>query len=184
MIKNKYHKNKYRLYSFTANHYLSPLQCGLQTAHVVSNLSIENKFHPNSIEFHTYDQWAINDKTIIILGAGNHKGVFDAFKSIQEVSKTLALPHVIFREDEESMNCMATACGVIVPDSLYNATYVYPTMAYANATIEHQSAKPFTLNPQIDGYYKFENIYGKITEYTVNSPEGKFIKFLKSFRFA
>jgi len=31
----------YRLYSFVANHYLSPLQCGLQTAHVVGELSAQ-----------------------------------------------------------------------------------------------------------------------------------------------
>lgn len=33
----------YRLYTFVAHHYLSPLQCGLQTAHVVSEIA--SKLH-------------------------------------------------------------------------------------------------------------------------------------------
>lgn len=111
---------QYRLYSFVAHHYLSPLQCGLQTAHIVSEMSRD----ANSI----YTDWAENDKTIIICGAGNHAGVMETFKQLRAHNNALSytddwLPLALFLEDEQSMNRMATACGIIVPDRYYNAVW-------------------------------------------------------------
>lgn len=108
----------YRLYSFVANHYLSPLQCGLQTAHVVSELS---NFKINTPEYSVYNKWATVDKTIIICAAGNHAGVVSAFDTLKGMVATAEFPFAIFREDEQSMNGMATACGIIVPEKIYGA---------------------------------------------------------------
>lgn len=113
---------KYRLYSFVAHHYLSPLQCGLQTAHVVSNLSTQDS--------EPYADWATFDKTIIICGAGNHAGVQEVFKQLRIHNNAMShidvcdqLPQTIFFEDEQSMNNMATACGIIVPERFFGAVW-------------------------------------------------------------
>lgn len=113
---------EYRLYSFVAHHYLSPLQCGLQTAHVVSELSMQG----NSM----YADWAERNKTIIICGAGNHAGVMEAFTQLRAHNNALSyadicdpLPQALFLEDEQSMNRMATACGIIIPERYFDAVW-------------------------------------------------------------
>lgn len=100
----------YRLYTFVAHHYLSPLQCGLQTAHVVGDMSQK---YPDDEVFKT---WADIDKTIIICGAGNHRGVVDCWTTMKPLCDQVKLPVAIFYEDERSMNRMATACGIVVPE--------------------------------------------------------------------
>lgn len=147
---------EYRLYSFVAHHYLSPMQCGLQTAHVVSEMSRDT----NGI----YSDWAENDKTIIICGAGNHAGVMEAFKQLRVHNNVLCyasvseyLPLALFLEDEQSMNRMATACGIIVPDRYYNAMWNSEQKCYTPADADADTYTPI---------------------------EQEFVTYLKSFRLA
>ena len=58
-------RNDYRFYSFVANLYLSPLQCGLQTAHAVSNMA-KPQVTPGKWEQNVFNDWAMQDKTIVI----------------------------------------------------------------------------------------------------------------------
>lgn len=144
----------YRLYSFVAHHYLSQLQCGLQTAHVVGELTAScDQRDPKD----TFFSWAEFDKTIIICGAGNHAGVMDAFQQFTAFNNLLpeALPLALFEEDIVSMNGMATACGLIVPDYYYDATWDKDTGCYITPS---------------NGYY--------------SEIEQQFVAFLKSFRLA
>lgn len=104
-----------RFYSFVAGHYLSPLQCGLQTAHAVSEMSIEPLGSP------LFYRWAAEHKTIIILNAINSKGVIEAAARLKEFAVELDLPYSLFCEDEESLNGAATAAGIIVPEKYYAA---------------------------------------------------------------
>jgi hypothetical protein len=117
----------FRLYTFVAGLYLSDLQKGLQTAHVVSEIADQMENHrkfggwPNAIvDFQT---WASQDKTIIICNAHNHQGVKDCWAEIRRINSALGLPAAIFHEDEQSMNGMATACGVIVPKRYWDVVY-------------------------------------------------------------
>lgn len=97
----------FRLYTFVANHYLSPLQCGLQTAHVVSELS---RGHALSSAREAYAEWADRDKTIIICAGGNHQGVLECHAElVRTADGALGMPVALFCEDEQSMNGMATA---------------------------------------------------------------------------
>lgn len=119
---------KYRFYSFVAHHYLSQLQCGLQTAHAIASLGAQvyacapmGDSH-NSIR-NQYNQWAAEDQVIIICGAGNHAGVTNAFNTLRDASNNipgLYLPIVMFMEDHDSMNGMATAAGIVVSDRYYD----------------------------------------------------------------
>ncbi len=120
----------YRLYSFVAGLYLSDLQKGLQTAHVVSEIAsnyvnLGGKPHP---AFQKFTHWATTDKTIIILNALNQQGVLDAYAAIQQwersrVFQEFPFPHALFREDEQSMNGMATACGIVLPENIYDTRF-------------------------------------------------------------
>ena len=124
-------KMQYRFYSFVANHYLSPLQCGLQTAHAVARMSVE----PFVTTQQQFKQWAEVDQVIIICGAGNQAGVVNCYETMLALNAAAPysdqLPVVLFREDQQSMNCMATACGILVPSSLYDAVDD-PTVGWCN----------------------------------------------------
>ena len=100
----------YRAYILT-NYYLSPLQCGLQSAHVVSEMSLKKHKH--------YKQWATEDKTIIILNGGNSSQLvfFEAFLDNQVENKYC---WAAFREDEMSLNGALTAVGIILPSDVYS----------------------------------------------------------------
>ncbi len=161
--------HNYRLYSFVANHYLSPLQCGLQTAHVVSEIvtNISNR-HDG-----TFMDWAALDKTIIICGAGNHQGVLDCWAEIKCTGiDTGFMPGAIFFEDEQSMNGMATACGVIVPQKYWDVVYedgIQNGLGYERYV------------------HAVKDINGTVTqliEYPLTHPEGMFIKHIKGYRLA
>jgi hypothetical protein len=145
----------YRLYSFVANHYLSPLQCGLQTAHVVGDMSV--RYRHDQSEKVIYDSWASDHKTIIICGAGNHAGVKAAYEKIYFTRdlETTSLPSAIFREDEQSMNGMATACGIIVPHVVYDAHYEAQQDTYiwlGDGKEIYLSKKEIALHEFIKGY--------------------------------
>jgi hypothetical protein len=159
----------YRLYTFVANLYISPLQAGLQTAHVVSELS---RFKKNTSQARAFDEWATNDKTIIICAAANHKGVVDCHAELMRTGgDALGLPVAIFHEDEQSMNGMATACGVIVPEQYWNVVY--------------ESAFDTGLHDR--WMWSKRDADGKVTglkEYPTTHPEGQFIQHIKSFRLA
>lgn len=164
----------YRLYSFVANHYLSPLQCGLQTAHVVSELSTICADEPTAIKRTAFSHWAKNDKTIIICGAGNHKGVVDSYAALQNTAAHLGMPVALFREDEQSMNGMATACGVIVPEQYWNVEFVDET--------SHMDKNGHFVD--VPGRWEHTTTSPSMVRYSVTSLEGQFISHLKSFRLA
>jgi hypothetical protein len=99
----------YRAYILT-NYYLSQLQCGLQSAHVVSEMSLKN--HKQ------YKQWAEFDKTMIILNGGNSAQLAE-FEEFCEESIKNKYCWAAFREDEKSLNNALTAVGIILPESVY-----------------------------------------------------------------
>ena len=157
-----------RLYTFVANHYLSPLQCGVQTAHVVSELS---QFKINTNQRHVFDEWALYGKTIIICGAGNHAGVVKCYDELQRLASELYLPCAIFREDEQSMNGMATVCGVIVPENYWASTWV--TNEYAPDGGHWEYRRP-SEKEGID----------VVVRYDLSSSQGQFINHIKQYRLA
>jgi hypothetical protein len=101
-----------RLYSFT-NYYLSSLQNGLQTAHVVSDLFA---LHP---ENRGLQVWAAVHKTIIILTGGNSTDLDTIGDQLDTLGGRLGLATATFHEDGPSLNHATTACGIIVPANVY-----------------------------------------------------------------
>lgn len=114
-------KPNYRLYSLT-NYYLSSLQKGLQTAHVVGAMAV----HDHDRNFLTrkvtkvWREWAGADKTIIMLNGGNSLGIVSAYQYFSQFNERF--PVAGFGEDEESLNGAWTAAGIILPESVYTGT--------------------------------------------------------------
>ena len=154
--------NNYRLYTFVAGLYLSELQKGLQTAHVVGELS---QYKYNTNERNVFDDWALQDKTIIICNAGNHQGVRDCWSELVRINSALSLPAAIFYEDGQSMNGMATACGVIVPQCYYDVTFVPG-------------------GPCSEGEIGIHDARGYVRRYPLTHAEGQFINHIKKYRLA
>lgn len=113
---------KYRLYCLT-NYYLSSLQKGLQTAHVVSELA--NRAVANSAVKKVFESWASDDRTIIILNGGN-SAKLQSFQRFL-VDSNCPWPWAAFSEDEASLGGAMTAVGVILPESVYtNSSEISP----------------------------------------------------------
>lgn len=165
----------YRLYSFVAGLYLSDLQKGLQTAHVVSDIySAFNTLGEQHPAMNAFNKWAGNDKTIIILNALNQQGVIDAYLAMStwahsNVHGKFPYPHAMFREDAQSMNCMATACGIVLPENIYDTRFYEDPFGNADR-FEHVKL--------IDGKETVLEVYLE------NTPTFEFIKKLKSYRLA
>lgn len=174
----------HRLYTFTANLYLSPLQCGLQSAHVVGNIAatmdhLELANFDSIRTSQAFHDWAHLDKTIIICAATNHAGVEACWAEIERINTALLLPAAIFHEDEDSMNGMATACGVVVPAKYWDTQFSKEEsmwLDHPNGTrTKHVSAQAYWFHQDERGYE---------TRYYLSHAEGQFINLIKSYRLA
>lgn len=178
---------EYRFYSFVAALYISPLQCGLQTAHAVSQMhaDLNAAAWPNvppvsRIPRVAYDTWAAEDKTIIICNALNSAGVEYAYQQLQYfVDHGINLPITIFHEDAQSLNGAATAAAVVVPEYFFNAK---PAFQKTKAGIVDMILKRES-EPVKNGFTHTDNV-GNVTAYPEGSIEAQFIAFLKSYRLA
>jgi len=164
----------YRLYSFVANGYLSPLQCGLQTAHAVGDMSV--KYNDDTHHDHAYRTWAGEDKVVIICAAFNSRGVQDCHAELQRVGEILGLPISIFFEDEDSLGGAATACAVVVPQKYWDTKFS-PEVVYPSETIGRVPAVS-------EAYWSYTDAEGQVTKYPLTHPEGQFIDHIKRYRLA
>lgn len=108
-----------RLYSFT-NSYLSSLQRGLKTVHVVAELFRKYPQGYNSSSLGLYD-WAINYKTIIIKNGGNNVNM-EAIEGMLKDPRNQH-PWASFREDSSSLDGLLTAVAVVLPPRLQGNYY-------------------------------------------------------------
>lgn len=130
----------YRLYSLT-NFYLSSLQHGLQTAHVVSDLFVKYGSQSGP-ELNALLHWAAADKTIIILNGGNCESLQKTMELWSGPALDLGLPFTLFKEDGPSLNGALTAIGIILPESIWSLPASKPgdrVEEFCNATIIRDS---------------------------------------------
>jgi hypothetical protein len=159
-------EQNYRLYSFVASGYLSPLQCGLQTAHAVGDMSV--KYKVNTKQKEAYEAWAAQDKVIIICAAFNSKGVKECFDELVRTGDdAMCLPTALFCEDEDSLNGAATACAVVVPQKYWDTT---------------PEKDKFT--GEVTAWVYIDAVTFKHTRYPLTYPEGQFIDHIKGYRLA
>lgn len=111
-----------RLYTF-CNYYLSSIQQGIQTAHVVHELF--NKYDEYSPQSVSLKEWSKNHKTIIVLNGGNSSMLREIYELLH--SHRNPFPYVKFHEDEESLNSVLTCVGVVLPEKIYNTASITRT---------------------------------------------------------
>jgi hypothetical protein len=122
-----------RLYTFV-NFYLSQIQQGIQTAHIVSEIMT----HPSNgrvtistdpvVQAVTYSaedlmvmEWAELWKTIIVCNGGNKESLIELIDLFADCDNQFPWAH--FHEDEESLSGALTAVGIVLPDDVYDAVY-------------------------------------------------------------
>jgi hypothetical protein len=114
---------EFRAYFFT-NMYMNGIHAGIQAGHAAVEMSIEY----NAI----YEQWAADDKTVIVLNGGPQISLEHIFVDlavysrhityeIDRVGIPMRMPVADFRESFDCLNGALTAVGIIVPDRLYMA---------------------------------------------------------------
>lgn len=109
-----------RLYTFT-NMYLSSIQNGIQSAHIVSELF---SVYKHSSMMKLLMDWANNHKTIIVCNGGqqdNLEALYNKFDSIcYDESHDFSLPYAKFYEEDKALNGALTAVGILLPEFIYN----------------------------------------------------------------
>jgi hypothetical protein len=95
-----------RLYSFV-NFYLSSIQQGIQTAHLVAELALNERHNQDFVS------WATRHKTIVVLNGGNSREIADTFLFLLTHGDEFAIS--LFKEDEDSLNNAITCTGIVLP---------------------------------------------------------------------
>lgn len=112
-------EDPFRCY-FMGLHYLSPIQHGIQAAHVVSSMSL--LIHRGVINGNLYWKWAEAPTKILCNGgfsrSDGHSGSLNQYEWIlHALGYFLDYPVASFREIEME-NCL-TSVGIVVPDEIY-----------------------------------------------------------------
>jgi hypothetical protein len=111
----------FRLYTFV-NFYLSSIQAGIQSLHVlgemIANHETANAQEARNVSF-DLSSWAVNNKTVIVLNGGNAESLREITLAIEALDNEFTWAW--FKEDEQSLDRALTACGIILPDTMFNA---------------------------------------------------------------
>ena len=108
-----------RLYTF-ANMYISSIQKGIQSAHLVGELFVKYYNTTDAEQSRVLYDWAENHKTMIVLDGGyssNLRNLEKMFYSDQNL-----FPFSAFREDQDALNGALTCVGIVLPEKIYGAS--------------------------------------------------------------
>lgn len=121
-----------RLYTFVCGNYLSQLQRGIQTAHVLGEMVrpfLTGKQLARDAQMRRmFVDWLNHHKTIMVMNAGNHVGVKEVYANLLFFANNAGsrfmkggtrYPVAYFNEDEQSLNKAWTAAAIVVPANLY-----------------------------------------------------------------
>ena len=117
--------SEYRLYTFVNNVYMSPIQWGIQTAHVVSSIMAKPQYRNRQDLFH---DWANDSPTIIVCKGGPLIQLEAIASEIERLGTHFDMPWASFYEDQASLGGILTCTGILVPEVIFNAKK--ETMAY------------------------------------------------------
>lgn len=94
--------------------YLSSLQVGLQSAHVLSEMFL--KF-PDSDDLRT---WASEHKTMILLNGGYSSTLHEIYDALEDTDNPY--PFAKFHESEDALDGALTCVGIILPEEIYEVS--------------------------------------------------------------
>ena len=110
-----------RLYTFN-NLYLSSIQNGIQSAHVLGEMFNKyqhsaNEFQDDTIQTQYLYEWVDLHKTMILLNGGyseNLHKLYDFFSSEEN-----PYPFAKFHEGQDALDGALTSVGIILPEKIY-----------------------------------------------------------------
>ena len=161
-----------RLYTFT-NFYLSPIQHGIQSAHVLSDMFVKYKYNHKKSSI-VYD-WAEHHKTMIVLNGGANVDLQYIDDEFEKIGDALIYPFTQFYEDKVSLNNLLTCVGIVLPKEIYDAIS-YEKML---SKFEMTNFPDFPDDYKLDFFYHNTDT-GELIRYRKDSPEWKVISILKS----
>ena len=165
-----------RLYCLTNPTYMSQIQCGIQSLHVLGELNVKYRHEKTEAADLLFD-WQDNHKTVIVLNGGCAGDLVEIREYLYQDAAALGLPYAHFNEDVYSLGGVITCVGVVVP------AYLYGAVEYDVASVAFREGnRPNVPNGPPHLYY--EHFNGEINVYSEESVEWKFIKLLKSKRLA
>lgn len=144
----------YRLYCFVNNVYMSPIQWGIQTAHVVSSVSV--KYEKRSKQHKAYESWAKECPTLMVMQGGNVAMLHDKLENIDRLANDLGLAWAPFFEDEDSLGGILTSVGVLVPEDVFTCTIEWLRGEDGVKTLEVRTAEDDVVRP---GSSKYEFVH-------------------------
>ena len=110
----------YRLYTFI-NFYLSQIQQGIQTAHIVHELFMKYRVMSSAAPGRL-NEWAANHKTIIVLNGGEGRSIAEMLEVTKPFAAKMDLPFADFHEDE-CLGNIRTGFGIVLPEEIFDAKY-------------------------------------------------------------
>lgn len=154
----------YRLYSFV-NFYLSSIQQGVQTAHLVANMFTDH--WQTDAQKTILHEWATKDKTLIILNGGACKDVLEKLARLTLIGE---FPTGSFAEDVDSLNGIMTCCGIVLPERIWGAVDFKTAIRngiIADTTTSVTDAYYYQVDPEhpekVTAYFPGTNDYDLIT---------------------
>jgi len=101
------------------NMYMMGIQAGIQAAHCVQEINNNvSKYNPKE-DFLLFREWAVWDKTLILLNGGGQDELIKTHDLFIENAK-YRYPYAIFRESQEALGSAVTAVGIVLPEYIYN----------------------------------------------------------------
>lgn len=130
-----------RLYTFI-NMYLSHIQAGIQTAHILGELHNKADFNTivtRSDEDHGNEcnvvytkrslmtkEYSQDHKTIVVCNGGNGASIRDYIKFFD--SSENPYPWATFHEDEDSLDGALTGVGIVLPEDIYEVDVTFENL--------------------------------------------------------
>ena len=118
---------QYRGY-FIGNMYLSPIQQGIQAAHVIQDMYTRLAYSHGGAKI--FIDWMNCDRTMILLNGGYQSSLEALYEDFKRLTNNGAhYPIGAFREEQEALNGCMTSVGIILPKRVYNFEINDPTLS-------------------------------------------------------
>jgi uncharacterized protein YihD (DUF1040 family) len=104
---------------FLCNQYLSSIQCGIQSAHVVAEMFVKYNRGEHCDIGKVLFEWATKHKTMILLNGGYQEDLKKFYTFLE--SPENVFPYDFFQEESASLNEAWTSVGIILPEKVYKS---------------------------------------------------------------
>ncbi len=131
---------------FFGNMYLSSIQQGIQSAHVLTNMFI--RYETDSWKNTMLFKWANEHKTMILLNGGYSDNIRDLAAFFGEGADQNKYPWDIFNEGLDALDGALTCTGIILPPRIYEGAALT-----RNNTEGYQTALKYNKALNIDEVY-------------------------------